>query len=215
MTVQLLLRATLGLALLLTACDSGSPPDEPSPSEQRSAAPTPTKPSSTPTAAPSGDGTSGETAEMSTCENELEGFEMGYPAGWHVNDPDTAGPCRVFDPQPFTLQPQSEIPQGLAVVVKMEHVSWERMREGDQEGEVLRREELTVAGREAVLLEIRAGQDAPLQEPGTLSYLYLVRVGPERTFIARTTDRGQMPYPDKQRVLDEIVTTLRFFGASA
>lgn len=203
MALMLLLGAFLGACSQPERVDGeATPPATASPD---------TTPDTTPTEEPS----ASEDEPFSTCANTEEGYEVMFPAGWHVNEPETAGPCRVFDPEPFTLEPQSEIPAGLAVVVKMEHVPMERMLEGDQEGEVLRREELTVAGHEAVLLEVRAGDDAPLQEPGTLSYLYLIRLGPERTFIARTTDRGDMPYRDKQRVLDELVSTLRFFEPSA
>lgn len=206
--------AMLALPVLLGACSEPGDVDDDAPATTESTGDACATASPDTPATGDPDEEEGD-APTTACANPEEGYELAYPAGWHVNDPGTAGPCRVFDPRPFTLQPQSEIPSGLAVVVKMEHVSMERMLEGDaQEGEVLRREELTVAGREAVLLEVRAGQDAPLQEPGTISYRYLIRLSPERTFVARTTDRGETPYEDKRRVLDRMVSTLRFFEPS-
>lgn len=155
---------------------------------------------------PNGD----DPAETASCENPDEGYALEYPADWRLNNPQVAGPCRVFDPEPFTLEEGTEIPQDLAVVADMEPVAIERMTGGDRGAEVLRQEDRDVAGHDAVLIETRATQDAPLQEPGTRTYRYLVPVAPERTFVLSTTDRGELAYEDKRRVVDAMIQTVRF-----
>lgn len=207
MSRHLTLCAALGLTVLLTAC---SAPEEPEPSESPDATPSATEPSVTPTG-----GTASETADTTMCENPDDRFSVRYPADWHVNDPEPGGHCLVFHPEPFELRPRTEIPAGLAIVTRVEPVAMERMSAADYGSEELSRRETTVAGLPAVAVEARATQDAPLQEPGTLSYRYLVRLGPERTLVARTTDRGDVPYEEKRQVLDDMVATLSFSDPEA
>lgn len=196
------------LALLLAACggDGADPPagDATPPQTVEPTTPEPTATTPAPTPGP----TLG-----ASCTNPQDGYGLDYPQDWHVNDPgNPTEPCRVFHPEPFDLEPGTEIDPALAIVADLEPVPMERMAQGDPDVEVLRREEVTVAGHEALVLETRATEDAPLLEPGTRTYLYLVRVGTEHTFVLRATDRGEPAYETKIEVLRAMVATVRFLA---
>jgi hypothetical protein len=203
----------IALALLLAGCADDGAEDEVVVDEtnelEETEAPAPSPDTTTPEETPAG-AQSPEAIQLTqSCANEQDGYALDYPEGWHVNDAgDPTEACRVFDPQPFELEAGTEIPAGLAVVADVEPVPMERIAQGDRGVEVLTREETTVAGNEALILEMRATDEAPLQEPGTRTYRYLVRLGPERTFVLRTSDVGELPYERKIVVLEAMIETV-------
>ncbi len=155
--------------------------------------------------APAADPAMTETAQ---CINRVEGYAVEYPAGWHTNPGEVMDECSLFDPEPVTVAPATEIPHDIAVSIRFEPVPYETVA-----GEVLGRRELsreaiTVDGREAVQIESEATGEALLPE-GARSYQYFVNLG-DTTMVASTYDVGEFPYDRKRRILDAMMATFDF-----
>ncbi|HYO65502.1 MAG TPA: hypothetical protein VEU33_05420 [Archangium sp.] len=73
--------------------------------------------------------------------------------------------------------------------------------------EVLQQEKLTLAGRPAVRLELRAPQESPLLPPGTREYLYAISDGDSGVRVSTLAVRG-LDYAANQAVLEEMVRSL-------
>jgi hypothetical protein len=118
-------------------------------------------------------------------------------------------PCRLFHPTPFEVQPGTEEPP-VAVSVKREPIPLDDFVQGSTGSsyEVLQQERLTVAGRPAVRLELRATSDSPLLPPGTREYVYAVGDGDSVVRASTLTVRG-LDYAGNKAVLDEMVRTLQ------
>lgn len=164
------------------------------------------------TPTPSPEGT--PAATMQTCGHPEHGYEVSYPAGWHTNPGDVIASCSVFDPDPIELQPDTEIPLDLGVIILVDPVPFDTAADPDERFErVLEREELEVDGGRAARLETEATGEGMTPE-GTLSYRYVVDLDDERTLIASTYEVGDLDYEDKKGVLDRMVETLELGGSA-
>lgn len=143
-----------------------------------------------------------------SCVNPDDGYQVGYPVDWHTNTANGLPPCSVFDPDPIDLEPGTEIPFSIAVVIRVEDVAFEVASNPDpQNDRVIQREGLIIAGRNAVLLETEATGEDGLRPEGLLSYYYVVDLN-GRSLIAVTYDAGENPYDHKKQVLDRMIDTL-------
>lgn len=143
-----------------------------------------------------------------SCTHEERGVTIvvRYPDEWHVNEGDGFA-CSAFDPDPVQLRPATEYPADLAVVVRVEPVSFERASQPD--AVVIEDEHRTeVDGRRAVRLEVISTGEG-LRPSGERSVRWLVDAGPERSIVAHTSQVEGNDFETSKRVLDEMV---RAFG---
>lgn len=144
------------------------------------------------------------------CANPEAGYEISYPGGWHTDPGDVLGPCRVFDPEPLELEPNTEIPFDVAVVLDVEDIPYDEIRDAirdDDRG--LRVRSLTetrVAGRPAIRVH-GVGTGAALLPEGMDRYGYVVDLD-ERTLLATTYEAGDPSFETKRDVLDAMVESL-------
>ena len=231
------LLAVLSLAALaLTGCASGDEPDPAaSPSQSETPSPTPgetpaddtpdddeSEPDASPSPTPSDDVTPSPTATpgdepslAASCTNSELGVTIAYPDGWSTNDGDVLPACSVFDPEPFELEENTEIPLELAVVVQGSDRQFATYADaGDQPGSrELERREATVDGHDAVAMLLEATEDAPLLEPGTRLYRWVIDTGVDEmtavsTLLLVSYDRGEPAFDQKRRTLDAMVEQL-------
>ena len=144
-----------------------------------------------------------------SCVNPDDGYQVGYPVDWHTNSANGLPPCSVFDPDPIDLEPGTEVPFSIAVVIRVEDVAFEVVSNPDpQHDRVIQRDgPLVIAGRNAVLLETEATGEDGLRPEGLLSYRYVVDLN-GRSLVAVTYDAGDNPYDHKKQVLDRMIDTL-------
>ena len=223
---------TLGLALLLaTGCTDAEAPDEAAPSPTADASPT-DGPSPTADPSPSADGS--PTAEPSpttepsptagdglalgaSCTNDELGVTVDHPRDWATNDGEVLPACSVFDPGPIDLEPNTEIPRDLAVLLQGSDRQFATYADaGDEPGtRVLERRETTVGGHDAVAMLLEATEDAPLLEPGIRLYRWVIDLGVDEmtavsTLLAVTYDEGEPAFEEKRRILDAMVQDIEF-----
>jgi hypothetical protein len=148
-------------------------------------------------------------SSFTRCSNPAGRYSIGYPSAWKTNQGDGVEPCRLFHPSPFTAEPGTEEPP-VAISVKRESVPLEDFVAGSTGAgySVLQRERLTLAGRPAVRLELRATSDSPMLPPGTREYLYVVGDGDSVVRASTLTVRG-LDYEGNKALLDEMVRTLQ------
>lgn len=140
------------------------------------------------------------------CEDPEVGYRMSYPSDWRTNDGEVVPTCRLFDPQPIEVEPQTEVPLDIAVAVRTTDVSLETFATEDEAAEVLTSRSTTVDGHEAVVVEARSTGEAMLPE-GVRSYRYAVDLG-DRRLVAITHDVGEPAYEDTRKVLDQMMDTI-------
>ncbi|WNG62350.1 hypothetical protein F0U59_52380 [Archangium gephyra] len=145
---------------------------------------------------------------LSRCSNPAGRYSIAHPSAWKTNTGNGVEPCRFFHPTPFEVQPHSEEPL-VAVSVKREPMPLDTFVQGNtgSSNEVLQQEKLTLAGRPAVRLELRATQESPLLPPGTREYLYAIGDGDSVVRLSTLAVRG-LDYAGNRAVLDEMVRTL-------
>jgi hypothetical protein len=145
---------------------------------------------------------------VTRCSNPVGRYSIVYPSTWTTNTGNAVEPCRFFHPSPFEVLPHSEEPL-VAVSVKREPMTLESFVQGNTGSsyEVLQQEKLTLAGRPAVRLELRATEESPLLPPGTREYVYAIGDGDSVVRASTLAVRG-LDYPGNQAVLDEMVRSL-------
>jgi hypothetical protein len=188
------------LALVLTACP-GPPPDEAAPTPEDTPTPEPTEATPTP---PEDD-----VALAQQCANP-DGFSVEYPDGWVTNEAEEneLPPCSLFDPASVDTGEGGDVPADIAVFMRVEPVAFAAV--DDPTVEEVAREELSLAGREAVRVETEATGEGLFPE-GLRSTSYRVDLG-EQTFMATARDVGEPGYASKQDALDAMIETVRFDG---
>ena len=141
-----------------------------------------------------------------SCTNTEGRYQVGFPEGWYTNEGRVVPPCRYFHPEPFEVPPQTEV-VGLAVSVGVDNVEFARVTQGEPHAErQLSREEITVAGRQAVRIEARSTGEALLPD-GVRGYRYHVDVE-GGTLTAATYDVDDLDYEENKRVLDRMMETV-------
>lgn len=136
-----------------------------------------------------------------SCSNEEDGFRIRYPAGWHADER-----CEWFHPEQFEL-PRAQDAPGIAIHVREEPVSLERATSDGPTTEVLSRTRETVAGREAVRMEVRV-TGGGLMPAGTRAVHWTIGLGGNRSIRASTYSVGDHDYEESRRVLDSMVDAL-------
>ena len=127
-----------------------------------------------------------------------------YPEGWHVND-EKAQPCSAFDPDPFELQPGSEFPRTLAVVLRVEPLEFDSAT--TVTGVLVEERRLSVDGRAAARQEIVTTGEG-LAPAGLMSVRYVVDGGVERSAVATTFDVEGNDFERGVEVLDAMMAAL-------
>ena len=157
-----------------------------------------------------------DTADLSTadaepsltaeCTNARWGYRIRYPADWNVNTGEILPACSLFDPEPIRIERGTELPDDIAIAILHEAAPFARVT-GEQRGvRVLERTATTVAGREAVRMNVESTGEA-LRDAGARSYMYVVNLG-DASLVISTHDVGTLAFARKQRIMDAMVTTL-------
>lgn len=171
-------------AVLLLGDDAApvvTPTPTPTPTLDPSSEPTPTV---TPTPTPSGIALGG------TCANADEGYTLAYPTGWYTDTVTEAWICALFDPNPFVIEPFTELPI-TAVLVYVDRNPFDevvRALTDPNSYRVISLEsgEFTDAGLSGV--SIQTTQTEPLfYDTGTRFFSVLIDRGP-RTIVLQTID---------------------------
>lgn len=148
----------------------------------------------------------------SLCTNSRRGYTIGYPSGWYTTHLRPSQACEYFDPAPFEIVPGTEFPPtALFAAQSDESVDlYVEQLTDPMFFDTIRREEMTVGGRPAVLVETSAtGQGE--SEPGERTYGYVVD-NEGRAFVVLATGLpGDERYEDFKAVADEAVRTVLFF----
>ncbi|MBW3577426.1 MAG: hypothetical protein KY462_06755 [Actinobacteria bacterium] len=190
------------IMLAVTACQR-APEEEPvSPTSPAETVTTPASPVAT-----------GPMARTASCENADAAYRIDYPADWETNTGDVLAECSLFDPEPIDIEPGTQIGFDVAIAIRAENVSFERVAEEDMAVDETSREETTVAGRQAVRVE-GEGTGQALVPDGMRVYRYAVDLD-GATLIAVTYDAGELDFETKRQVLDEMVASLQFVGTPA
>ncbi len=150
-----------------------------------------------------------------SCTNEELGFTIDYPGDWHVNEDGTLPACSVFDPEPVDLPEDRNLPTDLAVTVRQERVAFDEPdHEDDPTVEVRASESVTVDGRDAEIVMLRATGDG-LHAEGLVTHRYRVdRDG--QTLVAETHESdGGEDHGAGRGLLDVMMDSLEFTASPA
>lgn len=148
----------------------------------------------------------------SLCTNQRRGYSISYPSGWYTTHLRPSQACEYFDPEPFEIIEGTEFPPtGLFAALTDQSVeSYVEQLTDPMFFDTLRREETTVAGRPALLVETSAtGQGE--SEPGQRTYGYVVDHDGRAFVVLAIGLPGDERYEEFKAVADEAVQTVAFF----
>lgn len=152
-----------------------------------------------------------------SCEAPRAGYALDYPADWHTNSGDVVEPCHWFDDRPFELAPATDV-LGVAVYVRMVEGGYEehaRRLVESRASRVLLREARTVAGRDAIVVEVAS--TGVVDPPGSRAYTWFVAAD-DRTLMASTAEsalRDATRYDQAKPVIDRMMSSVRFTARPA
>lgn len=147
----------------------------------------------------------------STCTNVRRGYSIAYPAGWYTTHLRPIQACEYFDPEPFEIIPGTEFPPtGLFASFSAQSVEeYLEPLTDPMFYDTLRREETTVNGRPAVLVETSStGQGE--SEPGQRTYGYVIDRNGRAFAVLAISLPDDERYEEFKSVADEAVETVRF-----
>ncbi len=145
--------------------------------------------------------------EFARCEGE--DLSVDYPASWTVYGDDVVPPCHVFHPEAITDYVGENL--HYAVRLYVDPVEFEHAAEGGI-GEELSRQETTIDGRDAVVVERRSEGEALLPE-GERSYTYTVDLD-GRILVATTNSVGETDYERDRSILDRMMDSITIHAES-
>jgi hypothetical protein len=144
-----------------------------------------------------------------TCSNRAANYTVNYPTGWVSNAGDVLNSCQVFDPTSITL-PERSSSFNEAIHLRIDSIPFEEVADTDDITEtILTRRDTTVDGYEAIIEESESTGRALLPE-GVRSYAYIINLGDGEIMVASTYDIANQQYTYNKKVLDQMVSTLRF-----
>jgi len=170
--------------------------------------PSETPPSPSPSAATLPDG--------QRCTNATLGYALSYPADWYANPEieqefgDPIAACTYFSSQPMDIAPNA----GLPPVVAISFERWTEVPPTGEGWEVVSREETSVAGLPAVVIELEQTSDAgaPFSAAGDRSYGYEVELPDGSVLTASTGTTANGDYAEHRDVLDQMMATVELTG---
>jgi hypothetical protein len=159
-------------------------------------------------------------SRCTNAERRFRGYSIGYPGGWYTTHLTPEQACEYFDPEPFEILEGTEFPPtALFVTVTLEPLdTYVDQLTDPMFFDTIRREDTTVAGQPAVLVETVATGEGE-SEPGERRYGYVVDIScinnqcvkSGRVFVALATGLpGDERYDEFRSVTDEVVRTVRF-----
>jgi len=148
--------------------------------------------------------------DWQSCTNAHEGFEIGYPGGWHTASLNPEQACRQFHPTVFTVPVGGEYTLTALNAVQTPEV-FDPSRSGMRDPSVrtMLREEMTVGGRRAVRFE-EALIEAGFYPVGTMKYGYVIDRDGREFAVFTMAVPAETRYTDWKPVVDLAVETLRF-----
>jgi len=148
-----------------------------------------------------------------SCAYDSEGYGIDYPAGWFTPR-SPAWVCQLFDPRPFTVEPNIE-PPNVAVVVYAEHYRLGRILAALTDPtlyKVISSEQGTFAdaGRPGTILETVQTAEG-LWPRGTRTFAVLVdRL--DTTIVVSTNDLADSDYAQNKQIVLAMAESLRIAG---
>ena len=151
-------------------------------------------------------------AGWSLCTNSRRGYAIGYPSGWYTTHLRPSQACEYFDPEPFEILEGTEFPPTALFAAQSDESveSYLEQLTDPMFFDILRRENTTIAGRSAVLVETAAtGQGE--SEPGERTYGYLVDHEGRAFVVLAIALPGDERYEEFKIIADMAIQTVRFF----
>lgn len=179
------------------------------------ATPTPTTtPTTTTTAPPSPTSTvttlPGGAVLGQSCTNPQYGYRLNYPDGWHAELTFSGWQCALFDPKPFTVTPDTEVPPVTVIVSVADFPYNSSVAQYTDPGsyQLLSRTDLTVDGAPAVAVEVLTTQNNAPLPVGTSRYAVLVDLG-AKTLLIETNSIDADDYVIAKHVVRGMADSLR------
>lgn len=143
----------------------------------------------------------------SSCEGADGTYTIEYPEGWHTNEGDVTTPCSRFAEEPVEVEAQTGGAPEQPVVVEVLPVELDRASDPGRASRETARDETTVDGRDAVVVEWTSTGEAAVPE-GIRSYRYLVDLGEDRTLMVAAYEIGEPPFDEYRQAVDAMVESL-------
>jgi hypothetical protein len=147
--------------------------------------------------------------EWSHCVDTAGGYDVQYPSGWSTATGELA--CRFFEPEPFTVPPDSDFGGTALEVLPQEQPFDEALASliDTRYAKTDVRQQVTVGGHRGFRLELVSTGEG-LNSEGTRTYGYLLRRDSGGAIVIQTTAQPGESLRDRS-VVDHAASTLVFF----
>lgn len=202
----------------------GGPAGSPGPSASGAAvaSPTPMGPTDAPTAVPTAPSTPASTPESSpeptpaptpepagswppaaSCRNDDAGLTVVYPAAWYAYAGDARWKCLLFDPDPITVTPDSELPEVAVEILPLEETFATVVAEVENATywTPVRAGETTIDGRPARVFEVESTGEG-FFPAGLRRYEFVVDRGDRGTLVIETIGEPGPAYEADRAMVD-------------
>jgi hypothetical protein len=171
--------------------------------------PAPTPPTETAAATPSTTNPAPSDGETATCRSETARITVTYPAGWQAYAGDPQWTCLLFDPNPITVLPDTELPQ-VAVGIYPDTRTYAAVQADFTTTTVytqLGTESGAVDGHNAIAYEVEnTGQG--FYEKGVLQTVVIVDLADRGTLVLETVGVAGAEYDANVAVLGGMIRAL-------
>ena len=147
--------------------------------------------------------------ESAHCVDSTAGYDVQYPADWNTANGELS--CRFFEPEPFTVPPNSDF-GGTALEVLPQQQPFDEALASLIDTRFAKtnvRQEVTVGGHRGFRLELVATGEG-LNSKGTRTYGYLLRTETSGAIVIQTTAQPGATIRH-QSVVDHAASTVAFF----
>jgi hypothetical protein len=149
-----------------------------------------------------------------SCENEQWGYTVDYPGDWVTNEDedDVLPPCSAFDPDAVEIDLAGERPIDATIVFNRSAQSYEHRIAERADQDEMSREEATVDGHEATVIQYEATGRSATFPQGTQVYAYYINLEGATLIVTTAVVNGdETAFDEAQDVLDAMMASIDIY----
>ncbi len=143
------------------------------------------------------------------CHNDVDGYRIQFPEGWHTNDGSVTAPCQVFAVEPPEIEPATEFPFDVALllsVIDQPFGEVEEMTSADPSIDIEHLEPTMIGGRDALRIDGTSTGEGLLDAGVGLHITHLAFDG--RTVAVSAYEYGQPGLAERRDIIARMLETL-------
>jgi len=146
---------------------------------------------------------------INECRNDVDGYQVRFPEGWHTNDGSVTAPCQVFAIDPPEIDAATQFPLDVAVLLEVIDRPFhdiEEMIVADPSVDIEGIDRTTIGGQDAIRVDGTTTGEGMLEAGVDLHHTYVAFNG--RTVLASAYEFGQPELAERRQIILRMLETL-------